>query len=203
MTYHLEEAEVRDRDIRESLKESLLRKHLDDPNTKVIEEYEIDMGEVRVDIAVVNGSINGYEIKSDRDTLERLPKQIEHYSKVLDYSYLIVGEKHYQRALEILPDDWGIYIVSQNLSIDMIKEAKHNSKVNLLSLALLLWRDEAVDFVREIKCTPKKLSSMTKRQATAFLSENCCYQELNDYVRYCIKNRTDWRVVQPQKLNGD
>ena len=105
-----------------------------------------------------------------------------------------VGEKHYFRALELLPDNWGVYVVSKNLSIEMIREAKLNKKVDLLSLALLLWRDEAVDFVREIKCTPRKLSSITKMQAAVFLSENCCYKELNDYVRYCIKNRTGWRI---------
>ncbi len=193
---------MRDIDVRVNLRKLLSDQHKDEPDTKVIEEYELDLGEVRVDIAVVNGSINGYEIKSDRDTLERLPKQIHHYSKILDYSYLVVGEKHYKAALELLPPDWGVYIVSPDLQLTCHKEAQQNQHVNLYSLALLLWRDEAVDMVREVMCTGKKLSSMTKLKAAKFLSENCSYEDLNEYVRYCLKNRTGWRVDEPKMLSA-
>ena len=51
-------------------------------------------GTVRIDVAVLNGEMCGYEIKSDRDTLERLPFQIEIYSKEFDKLTLVVGRRH-------------------------------------------------------------------------------------------------------------
>ena len=45
----------------------------------VIDELGIMHGKARVDIAVINGSIHGYEIKSSMDTLKRLPRQMAAY----------------------------------------------------------------------------------------------------------------------------
>src|SRR5690242_17854466 len=68
-------AKLRDRDVRKALKSKLLREHIADPRTLVLDELGLRHGACRVDIAVVNGSMHGYEIKSDSDTLERLPSQ--------------------------------------------------------------------------------------------------------------------------------
>ena len=43
------------------------------------------------DIAVINCSIHGYEIKSDLDTLMRLPQQLEFYAMTLQKLTLVVG----------------------------------------------------------------------------------------------------------------
>ena len=65
-----------------------------DPQTLIVEELGIRQGAARVDVAVVNGSLHGYEIKSARDTLERLPKQSELYSSVFDTITLVTAENH-------------------------------------------------------------------------------------------------------------
>jgi hypothetical protein len=49
----------------------------------MLDEFGLEHGEVRVDVAVINGELHGYEIKSERDTLERLPRQVKAYSAVL------------------------------------------------------------------------------------------------------------------------
>jgi hypothetical protein len=70
--------------IRPALRSRLLVEHAHDPETVLIEELGLRRGLVRVDIAVVNGLLHGYEIKSDRDSLRRLAKQVDVYSAVLD-----------------------------------------------------------------------------------------------------------------------
>jgi hypothetical protein len=66
---------VRDRDVRQALHRKVLKEHHGDANTLVVDELGLRHGTCRVDIAVVNGFIHGYEIKSDADTLERLPRR--------------------------------------------------------------------------------------------------------------------------------
>ena len=95
-------------DVREALHAKVLLAHRDDPHTLVVDELGLCEGEARVDIAVVNGFIHGFEIKSERDTLERLPHQVEVYSLVLDRVTLVVAENHAAHAMEVIPDWWGV-----------------------------------------------------------------------------------------------
>jgi hypothetical protein len=57
--------------IRAALKRYLEGRHAQDDKVRIIEELGISHGSCRIDIAVVNGMIHGYEIKSDQDTLQR------------------------------------------------------------------------------------------------------------------------------------
>lgn len=67
-----------------------------------------------MDVAVINGRIEGYEIKSDKDTLDRLPRQAEMFSLVADRMTLVVGEKHLRKAQLIVPEWWSIMTTSQS-----------------------------------------------------------------------------------------
>jgi hypothetical protein len=59
---------TRDIDIRAALRAGELARHRDDDDTIIVEEMGIYQGDFRIDIAVVNGRMTGYEIKSDKDT---------------------------------------------------------------------------------------------------------------------------------------
>jgi len=61
-------------------------------------------GDARIDLAVVNGKLHGYEIKSDADTLKRLPAQAEVYSAVFDLVTIVVGEHHLDTVRAIVPE---------------------------------------------------------------------------------------------------
>ena len=80
---------MRDAEIRPALREHLLRRHASETDTVLIEELGLRRSHVRVDLAVVNGSLHGFEIKSDRDSLRRLARQVDLYSQVLDRATLV------------------------------------------------------------------------------------------------------------------
>jgi hypothetical protein len=67
--------------------------HHANENTLVVDELGILNGKSRADIAVINGYLVGFEIKSDEDSLTRLNDQVEAYNAVFDRSTLIVGPK--------------------------------------------------------------------------------------------------------------
>ena len=85
--------------IRFALKEDLRRRYARNKKLRIIEELGVQHGTARIDIAVVNGTMHGYEIKSDQDTLKRLPEQMDIFNSVFDKMTLIVGKNHLYEAM--------------------------------------------------------------------------------------------------------
>jgi len=63
---------MRDIDVRRKLRVEVERSHECEFDTLIVEELGLCQGIARVDLAVVNGSVHRYEIKSESDTLTRL-----------------------------------------------------------------------------------------------------------------------------------
>ena len=118
----------------------------------IIEELGLCQGEARVDVAVVNGCMHGYEIKSDQDNLMRLSGQAAIYGRVLDRITLVVSGVHLTEAVAIIPRWWGVLVVKEkNGQIFFIKKRKgrQNPALDPFAIAQLLWRNEAYDALKE------------------------------------------------------
>lgn len=187
---------MRDYDIRSAMTEHALARHLQDPDTLVVHEFGLRHGHVRVDIAVVNGSIHGFEIKSDRDTLHRLDRQIEAYNSVLDYATIVVGERHADKAMSALPDWWGAMIArpaaAGGIRLSNLRKARRNPTQNPLAIAELLWKDEVACALEQLGFTPKSLRR-PRRELYAELAGAVSPTRLRSLVRSALKNRTNWR----------
>jgi hypothetical protein len=141
-----------DSDIRAVLRSRLFLKHPDEADTVVIEELGLCRGQVRVDVAVVNGLLHGYEIKSDRDSLRRLGVQVEVYGKVFDQATLVVGNRHLAEALDIVPTWWGVLHVhptAEGLHVKTVRRARKNPGRDPRALVELLWLDDAIALLEE------------------------------------------------------
>jgi len=186
---------MKDFHIRTALKRELLARHTDDPETAIIEELGILHGACRIDLAVVNGVMHGYELKSDQDTLTRLPEQIQAFAAVFDYVTLVAGERHVSHAVEIIPDWWGVRSArfdSGRLSFCDLKLPMTNPSPDPMSVVRLLWRQEALEVLRELDST--KASRSKSREwiyAELVAVASCSY--LRDAVRRRLKNREGWR----------
>jgi hypothetical protein len=143
---------VPDAEIRPALRECLLRRHANQPDTVLIEELGLCRGKVRVDLAVVNGSLHGFEIKSDRDSLRRLAAQVDLYSQVLDRATLVVGERFAPFATSLVPAWWGVVRVSitaSGLRFTTLRRSRLNPQRNARVLAELLWAGQALALLEE------------------------------------------------------
>lgn len=132
----------------------------------VIDELGVCRGQVRIDLAVVNGVLHGYEIKSDRDSLRRLEGQIELYSKVLDRVTLVVGDRHLAKAVNIVPCWWGVLRVHANQNgprFKTVRRERKNPCRDARSLVELLWLDDAIallarrDAARGVRGKPRRI----------------------------------------------
>lgn len=186
---------MRDFDIRTGLRKKLLDDHQHEPGTLIVDEFVLQLHYARADIAVINGQLNGYEIKSGRDTLLRLPNQQEIYSQIFDRVTAVVEECHVEDVVDIVPDWWGILVASNvcgEIQFTETRPAKQNSNACALSLAQLLWKNEAITVLRSIGIT-RGLSSKPKSVLWQRLAESFGWPELSAKVRECIKARQDWR----------
>ena len=195
-----------DKIIRTELRKIITEKYKNLP-VRVVEELCLDDKSTRIDIAVVNGILHGYEIKSDLDTLERLPKQMSSYNSIFDQITLVVGEKHLYEAFNLVPDYWGIIIAKVDdkdaVYFNQIREASENNNQNKLSLAKMLWKNEALNILDNIGYA-YGYKSKTKDVIYERLSEVLDIKTLKNKVRETLLlSRVDWRAGAIPMLNGD
>lgn len=189
-----------DKDVRNAVKKKVIKQHLNDPSTLVVEELGLDFGRNRVDIAVVNGELHGYELKSDSDNLIRLPAQVLSYSAVMDKATLVVGEKHAKEAIDMIPNWWGIKIASMtnNGSISLLTERRNKKNRNILPLELvkLMWKDELLETLSTKIEIDWKIRKMKRNDIYHLIIDTFSIDEIRDYVRLAMKSRTGWRYLE-------
>ena len=195
-----------DASIRAILKEDLKSSYRDDPGTKIFEELGVAHGAARVDIAVVNGIMHGYEVKSDLDTLRRLPKQMSKYNSVFDKITIVVGKSHLYDAIKIVPDWWGIKIAKisnfdSEVSFSNIREAEKNPNQDNVAVAEFLWRREALNILEEIG-QAHGVRSKSRKAIYERLAEVLDGETLRAKVRERFCSRINWRSDMQLALNG-
>lgn len=198
-------AQTNDLMIRVLLRTILKAKHSKDKKVRIIEELGVHHGNARVDIAVVNGIMHGYEIKSDLDTLLRLPEQIKVYNSVFNKMTLVVGKSHLYEAIKMVPDWWGIIVAKADrngvTTFNTIREEENNTNQNKLSVAKLLWREEALGILEKMD-EANGLHSKSRDLIYIKLSSALDQQTLNKKVRETIFFRTTWRSESPLMTCG-
>lgn len=189
-----------DQIIRVALRGMLQRLHENDP-VKIIEELGINHGSVRADLAAVNGIMHCYEIKSDRDTLLRLPAQIKAYNAVFDQVTVVVGLSHIYEAMEVIPDWWGITVAKSDregvIVFSRIREAQLNQGRDSESIARLLWRKEALRILEEID-EDHGFRSKPRNVIYEKLAQSVELNVLADKVKEVLCVRQSWRVPARQ-----
>lgn len=172
-------------------------------DTYVVHELDICSGASRIDIAVVNGQLHGYEIKSEHDSLMRLASQIEDYNNVFDTLTIVVTKNHLEKVKKIIPSWWGILCVTGSPSELYVKEkrvAKTNKNIDGFRMAQLLWKEELYMVIAERVGITGGLKSKNKRQLARLLADNLMVSDIEDAVRAVLKTRTNWKaeLIEPQ-----
>ena len=183
---------------------ALLREYLDHihsgTDTRVLEELGLCQGDVRVDVAAVNGELSGYEIKSPSDTLARWPKQCRVYSKVVDRAWLVAPEKTLKKA--DIPEWWGqiaIFELEDRLALRVVKDSARNPALDPLSIAKLLWRDEALEVLRGAGCA-RGVMTKPRKFVWKRLIESVSGDDLRASVRAALKRRPEMVELQRRRL---
>lgn len=195
---------MRDGDIRSELDDYLRRRHADDPNTLIRHEMGLCGGKRRIDVALLNGEISGYEIKSDEDTLYRLFGQADVYGRVLDRVTLVTTTRHKEKAASLLPSWWGVMVArleQGQVVFDPEREPDVNTGHDSFALAQLLWRGEALEELK-IRGLSKGLSKKARHYVWMALAQSVAIEDLRVLVRERVKARPEWLVAQRYEQSG-
>ena len=186
--------------IRQALHAKYLRNHRLQPDTLVIDELGLAHARSRIDIAVINRCLHGYEIKSDLDTLLRLPQQLRFYSMTCEKMTLVVGAKHLRAVSSMLPSWGGLVAVKigprGGISFDHIRPARANPNFDSFMFLHLLWRGEAEEALRALDAPPASPRA-TRRELYAALVEALSTAELTTLVKRAMRQRQGWRALPP------
>lgn len=145
----IQTAATTDANIRTPLLQWLRALHPDCLEAKLLEEFKMPRPSARIDVALVNGEMAGFEIKSDRDTLTRLPMQIPAFSKFFDRVSLVTTPRHLEEARTKIPKWWGIIVFRENGSFDVSRSPKRNSRIDAVSFLFALSKSELASVARE------------------------------------------------------
>jgi hypothetical protein len=140
--------------VRRALRDRLLSQ-LSGPR-ETIEEFWVPRSNERADLVVVGGSLDAFEIKTDRDTLRRLPRQVDAYGRLFDRCTAVVAAKHLDGASDLLPEWWGITLIGEGETprFEEKRGAQANPRIDPQTLVRLLWRDDAVAALAELGHPP-------------------------------------------------
>jgi len=194
---------MRDYVVRKAFHESVLRSAHASIDTIVLDEFGLKNGEYRADIAVLNGKMIGYEIKTDSDTLDRLFGQIIAYNEVFDNVFIVTGPKHLDKVLKTVPYWWGVYLINQDRCngyiFNTLRRAKKNNKKESAGIAQLLWKDEVIDILTTNYAVKTRTKS-TREELYDNLTERCNATTLGKIALKYLKGRKDWRINQKRLL---
>ncbi|MBO9555578.1 hypothetical protein [Cellulomonas sp.] len=148
--------------------------HIEPDGTQRRVRHEVLVGglgavEVRIDVLAVTGAdpgtgagglLEAFEIKSDADSVARLPRQITGYEQVAQRCWLAVGSRHHAKATALLPAHWGV-LVHDSAGLRLDRPADPNPHVSpRLAMNLVVGRPALNDIAKRAGHLARPVSRM-------------------------------------------
>lgn len=175
---------MNEKEIRDNLIVFLKNKYSCNKDVSFIKELFIAQFKQRADLVVANGKLISFEIKSELDSLSRLPKQLESYTKHFEETIVVCAEKHFEKVKNISNLNVGIWIVSQNGKFKIVKNPK------TISISKEYWLSHLP--VKELQSLLKieKQSYIGKREVVVERAiKNIEINKIREFVIHYFKSR--------------
>lgn len=184
---------LRDVDMRQSLAGWLAATH-DSDEARILHEVKIPRPSARIDLALVNGELTSYEIKSDVDSLSRLQSQIPACNRVFDKAYIVVTGRHIRVCLKKIPSWWGIIVACEHsggVFVSEIRQSKLNTDWCIKSSLHILTKPE----LRRISlalCGPPIPSSLKHIDLVDRIATHCDPYFIRKSINEMLKDRSNY-----------
>jgi len=145
---------------------------------------EFRLNGTRVDLVQFNGSSSAYEIKSKRDKISRLSRQLSYYSEVFEYVSVVLDGQPQSG----LPEHAGIFEVERingDLAFREVREPEQNSAMNPIRQLSLLRLRELHQVYRQFG--GRKNDS--RSDMIGFLTSRLSAAEINDVYKHAVGER--------------
>ncbi|WP_437497470.1 sce7726 family protein [Sorangium sp. So ce1099] len=121
---------------------------LHDPSeATVVSEFR--SGTCRADVVILNGTSSAYEIKTDLDSLSKLPAQAGEYAKIFDRVNVVTTPSLGERVVRDTDDGIGVIVLSADSRLRTLRKARSNKRnVSPAMIFDCMRREEYVEAVR-------------------------------------------------------
>lgn len=184
--------------------ERALRRHILDRSSgyvAFVPEMVIPLLAARADlVAVSRESMDGYEIKTERDTLRRLVRQVRAYESLFDHCTVVCAGKHLGGLDGVLPVHWGIIVIrdlGSEIQLLRWRPPQPHPPVHASALIRCLWREEMLHAVRVLGGQPRPSSSAGELRT--WLREHASVDELRTIVRWSLTYRDPNKAAFPSR----
>lgn len=186
---------MRDPDMRHALVEVVSQEMGQRPHV-LVPEVEVRWSvPARLDALLISSRICGFEIKSDADSLARLPRQVEAYGPVVERAVLVVGERRLPAAAKLVPDWWNIWAArwhGDSVRIRKARGGRLNPSLSPLAVTSFMTRDHLLAALRGRGRS--RLSGCSVDQLRELLAAEAGARETVKLARASMLARPDWRV---------
>lgn len=166
----------------------------------LVEELGLLQGRVRADMVLVDDDTHAYEIKSERDSLRRLPGQVLGYSGTMDYVTLVVDPRHQGASLRRVPVWWGVWLAvrdgANHVDLCPLREARRNPALEVRQLVQLLWRGDALAMLSR-RGPVARYDRWPRSLLWERLCQSCSVDEVRAEVRRRLRERAGQPVARP------
>ena len=154
----------------------------DNQNILIGNEIMYGIEQRMVDLIMLETHITAIEIKAQNDSFRRLPEQLGEYQKIFSYIYLVVTANHLAKALSMVSQDIGLYLVDENEEIKLVRKAKLQRKASKQDLLATI----SASFLKKRypaykKYDADKLRLVLSRQKTSVI-RSLLYDFLEDRI---------------------
>lgn len=185
---------MRDTDVRRALVAAVARRVGTQPHVLVPEVDVRWSVPARMDALLVADRISGFEIKSDVDSLTRLPRQIEAYGAVVERAVLVVGDRHLAAGTEVVPPWWTIWGArwrDEEVVIREVRRGRLNPDLNPLAVTSFMSRDDLSEALQARGFT--RLSTYSADELRQLLASNVGPRETVRLARHAMLGNALWR----------
>lgn len=152
--------------------------------------FEFPILKTRVDILRLEEKFHAYEVKSQRDKIDRIHYQLPALKEYFEYTNLIIPSKLEQRLKEIVGREVGIIIFTLNhdeITFEIDREPEIIDDFNEYAQLELLRMCELRDICNQIGGVTSK--EKPRGESIKTIIENFSRYEINEFFKSKIRNR--------------
>lgn len=164
---------------------------------------ELPINKSKADIVMINGKAVVYEIKTELDSLQRINNQINDYYKAFTHVSVIIDKSHEEKILkEYWDSPVGIYILTDRVTIQTIKEPEQNYKLlDPLVMYKVLRKAERYDIVNKFYNKIPEFNQFEEFDEVFKLFKSI--EEKKMYSEFILKLKERSKVKQDKKYFDD
>jgi hypothetical protein len=170
----------------------LLHKGTISDDVVIVNELALESFSRRADLALVNGSIELFEIKSEADTLTRLPGQVETFSRFCDKLHVVGAQCHIEGILSSTPEHVAVWQFDNEKGIKIIRRGSKTLLRDKKSLIKLV----NVQELRQLLTAHKIKVSSPRRKYLEAAAQQLTAEKLRLGVLQALKDRYAYTTAQ-------